>query len=183
MPGTQGTDAHAGGRGLDAQRDREAQHAEFRRGVADTPRRRQQSAHRRRVDDVAEALADHHRVGGLHAVGDAPQVDVEDRIPVLALVVLDLSADADARVVEQVVQAAVPRHRCVDQTSNRVRIDNVNTRGHRLAADRPQRRGNLLDAGLLPIGQHDGRIALDQRSSQRVADSRGGPVTMATAPW
>lgn len=55
---------------------------------------------------MAGALPDHDGVGGLDAVHDAKEIDVEDVGPVGERVRVDLTRDADARVVEEVVDAA-----------------------------------------------------------------------------
>ncbi len=52
---------------------------------------------------MAVALADHDRVDRLDAVDNTAQIHVEYVIPVVQGVRVDLTADPDASVVEQVV--------------------------------------------------------------------------------
>ena len=54
----------------------------FGRTVTDHPGRSHQPGHRRRVDDMTEALPKHHGVGGLHAVHNTAKVDIEEPMPV-----------------------------------------------------------------------------------------------------
>lgn len=56
---------------------------------------------------MAESLPGHDRVGGERAVDDPEQVHAEYPAPVLAGQVAGIAPDADAGVVEQVVQPAV----------------------------------------------------------------------------
>ena len=74
--------------------------------IADDERRRPQARARSHIHDVPEPLPEHDRIGGLHAMHDAVQVDVQDAIPVIEFVVPSLSHNANPRDVEQVVQAS-----------------------------------------------------------------------------
>ena len=82
----------------------------LRGAVAARTGRRDEACHRRRVDDVARALRDHVRVDGMNAVRDALHVDVEDVVPGVPLVGVDLAADADAGIVEEEIDPAGAAH-------------------------------------------------------------------------
>ena len=99
-----GGDADAVRGRLGAQRQRQPDHRVLGHDVRRQQPGRHQPAHRGGVDDVAAALADHQRVRRVHAVHDAADVDVDDRVPVVEGELLGLAADADAGVVEQQVE-------------------------------------------------------------------------------
>ncbi len=52
-------------------------------------------------------LPDHDRVNGVHTVHHAPQVDVDDAVPVREQQLVGLTADGDTGVVHHDVEAAV----------------------------------------------------------------------------
>ena len=55
----------------------------FRRGIADDDREVHEARHGGGVDDVSESLLGHDVVGGVDAVDDPPQIDIDDLFPVV----------------------------------------------------------------------------------------------------
>src|SRR5690606_1320906 len=104
-------DAHAdrmsGDAHLLAQRLGEPAHGELGRVVRALARRGEQAEHAGGVGDAAGAGGDEVREERLHAVHHAPEVDVDHAGDVLDVAALHGADEADARVVEQVVDHAV----------------------------------------------------------------------------
>lgn len=85
----------------------------------------EQAGQRRGVHDASEALADHERVGGVAAVDDPGEVDVKGPLPVAEVDVLDRHRDADAGVVEQVVQTPMAVVGRDDQVRNSLGVGDI----------------------------------------------------------
>ena len=80
------------------------------------------------------ALAEHHRIGGLHPVDHAVQIHIQNTVPVLDLTHPDLSPNRNAGVVEHIVQPAVRLGRRPDELIHRGEVRDVQFNRRRLAA-------------------------------------------------
>jgi hypothetical protein len=111
----------------------------------------------------------------LHAVDDAAQVHVQNAIPILQLIVPDFARNADACVVEDVIQAALALERVLNQTVGRGEVDDVKELGGCLAAVLPDAGSDFLGQLDLPVSEHDPRSPSGQRFTQRPANT-GSPA-------
>jgi len=121
---------------------------------------------------MPEPLPKHDRIGGLHAVHDTAQVDVQDAIPVFEFVVTSLPHDANSRDVENVVQASRALKLVLDQPVRREEVSDIQGLGVRSAAALSNSDGDFRRLVDLQVGQDDPCPAPCQRFSQRAADAR-----------
>ena len=164
------------------------------RRVGGEARSRHQAGQRGSVHDVPVALAEHQRVGGVHAVHDAPEVDIDHPVPVIQSQFLDHAADRDPGVVEDQIELAVVGRDLYDEVGDGTRIPDVygNRRqpgparcrparwrpASRLHASRRRRvdlLGDRLSGGLVDIGDHDRGTTPGQRPDERRPDPRAAP--------
>ena len=143
----------------------------LRGAIAHDERRRPQARAGGHVDDVSEPLAEHDRIGGLYAVDDTAQVDVQNAIPVLELVKADLAHNANPRVVEDVVQTSLTAERVLDQSLGRSEVGDIQPLGGSLPTGLSDAGSDFLSQLNLQVSQHDQRPSPCQRFAQRAADA------------
>ena len=102
----------------------------------------------------------------------APQVHVDHLAPVIERDVELFAEHADARVVEQEIDAAVLAHRAVNQLLHRIGIGHIHGGATRLTTRGRNRARHLVRTRGVAVGHHDARPAPCQRFAQRLADSR-----------
>src|SRR5437899_2253852 len=100
------------------------------------------------------------------------QVDLDDVAPVVQRAVLHLTADAGAGVVEQVVDAAVPREHAFEQPLERGCVADIELVG--LAGAR-ERGGGSARQVRLAVGNDDRGTARRELPGQGRADARSAP--------
>jgi hypothetical protein len=122
---------------------------------------------------VAESLAEHDRIGGLDPVDDAPKVDVKNPIPIVHLVVPRLTRDANACVIEQVIQTPMTAHDGFDHPVYCGAIRDIDFGDRRLSGPRADGAGDSLGAFGLQVGDHDLRPTPGQSCAQSLAYSGG----------
>src|SRR5690606_9267401 len=141
-------------------------------GVGDADRHRDETGERGGVDDVPVPLLQHDRVGGVDAVHDALEVDVDRAVPVVERELLGQAADPDAGVVEDQVDVPVVGPHALVQVGDGAGVGDVQVRGRRLAlAERVELVGDLLGALGVDVGDHDGVAARHQGRGDRTADA------------
>src|SRR5262252_7914794 len=129
----------------------------FGGGVGDLARGWQETGYRSGVDDVSRALADHHGIYRLDAVGYATEIDVEQFVPVARFVRVGFSADDDARVVEEVIYAAPAGNRRLDHALQRCEVPHVEVHRDGVTASCADGCGDTPGQLELAIGDDDSR--------------------------
>jgi hypothetical protein len=120
---------------------------------------------------VSESLAQHQGIRGLHAVGHPVDVYVIDAMPIRDLVVPNLAQDADASVVEHVVQALVSFGRRLDKPIYRLELGNIQFGRGRFPTACPDAGRDFMCGFNLHVGKDDCRPPSSQFFTQRAADS------------
>src|SRR5690606_14240001 len=109
--------------------------------------------------DAAGAGGDEVREERLHAVHHAPEVDVDHAGDVLDVAALHGADEADARVVEQVVDHAVALDHGIGEPPHLLVLRDVDDLGQHLGALHPAARGGLGQSGGVDIAQRELRAA------------------------
>ena len=105
----------------------------------------------------------------MHAVDDAENIDVDHVAPVVQAVLLDGAANADARVVEEIIDAPMAGVSRFDHRGELVSIAHVEFHsGGRCA----QRLRKCLSDFALAIGQNDGGTSSDEVFGQSGPNAR-----------
>jgi hypothetical protein len=146
----------------------EAEDAVLREHVGAEAGRRHEARHGGGVDDVPAVLVGlEDREEVVDAVDHAPQVHVDDPLPVVEREVGDVADRADAGVVGDDVRGA----EALDDLSGQ-RGDAVRLRDIALDARRPELRGRRLQGAVLDVGDDDLHALADQGVRDALADPR-----------
>jgi hypothetical protein len=116
-------------------------------------------------------LPDHDRIDRLDTVYHTAQVHVEDVVPVIERVRVDLTGYPDAGIVEQVVDPPGFLHRLGDGTFKRGVAAHVELDRVRLSATAIEALRQFLRRADLTIGDPDLGTPVDQLRGQRGADA------------
>src|SRR6516165_1744536 len=111
---------------------------------------------------MAGVLPDHDRIHRLNAVYHTAQVHVEDVVPIIERVRVDLTADRNAGIVEQVVDPPGLLHRLGDGALKRWVATHIQLYRMRLCATTVKALRQLLRRADLTIGDPDLGAPVDQ---------------------
>ena len=113
---------------------------------------------------------DHLRVGRGHAVHDAADVHVDDRVPLVERQQFGVAAPDDAGVVEHQVEPAGAVDHVVDRGLHRRGVGDVEPCA--TGARAPSARRGALRGVAVDVGAHHVGTRADERPAQRRADTR-----------
>ncbi|CAM2154736.1 hypothetical protein PT2222_310035 [Paraburkholderia tropica] len=134
----------------------ERDHRVLRRVVDAHRGRRQQTRHRRRIDDMrALALLEHDRREAAHAVRHAHHVHAENPLPVLRAAFPQEAARAHARVVEQQMDLAIGLDRRLRERVDLGGIAYVGAHADRLRALLADCLHSGVERGGVDVGEHE----------------------------
>ena len=154
----------------------------FGGGVARRTGSGDETGHGGCVHDVTGVLADHDRIDRLDAVYHTAQVHVEDIVPVIERVFVDLTADPNAGIVEQIVDPPGLLHRLGDGALERWEAAHIELDRVRLCATAVEALRQLLRRVDLTIGDPDLGAPVDQLVANAAPMPDAPPVTNAIFP-
>ena len=120
---------------------------------------------------MAGMLPDHDRIDRLDAVHHTAKVHVQDVVPVIQRVGVDLACHPDARIVEEVVDSLRLLHHLGDGMLERRVVANVELDRVRLRATTGEALRKLIGSVDLTIGDPYLRPGGGQRGRQRGTDA------------
>ena len=175
-PRAHGGDADPVRTKLVSHRLRQPEHRELGGGVCDQRRVGMKARGRGDVDDVTAAAALHHpRHEQRAAMDDAHQVDRDQPVPVLGSGLEEASDDADARVVDQQIDALEPLVDRVGERAHLLPTGDVGPLREHLGAERLDVARGAVKTGLVDVADDHARAACGTQQRRLAADPRACP--------
>src|SRR5262245_54477638 len=128
---------------------------------------------------MTKPLPQHDRICSVYSVNHAAQIHIQNAIPVFKLIQPGFTCDADASIIENVVQPLVARKSVLDQSLHSRMIGHIKISGSRLSTAPAYLVSDVRCQIELSVGEYD--ISPPTRKSLTDCSSDAGSTTCNNA--